>query len=191
MKWPSAADKITRQLHKEGCTWPRREPALPVCLHQRLGISLLPQQHTPASLTEIHTHACAHTHTHTHARRHTEEFSVKQGRRRDVCVYSWCDGGIPWLADKFGMAHGPVFKCISYSVMVSQSVCLSVCLSDCLPSEDTPVCERVCVGGLLPLLGAKNKHTPHKCGATSSYDVKITATQCELLLIWKGTIPMF
>lgn len=105
-----------------------------------------------------------------HTRTHAQELSVKQGRRRDVCVFILgADGWIPWLADKFGMAHGPVFKCISYTVMVSQSVCLSVCLSDCLPSEDTlrPASGCKCVwADPERLLSAKNKHTPRKCGAT-------------------------
>lgn len=156
IKWPSATDRITGRLHKESCTWPRCEPALPVCLHQRLRINLLPQPDTPASLTVIpNTHAYTHT--------HTEEYSKEQGRRLDVCVYSWSDGGIPWPERQIW--NGAWSSILVYQLQCyGQSVCLPVCLSVWLSAHrrDDGACVCVCMGGgLLLLMSAKNKHAPH------------------------------
>lgn len=76
-----SSDRIVR------CTWAHCDPTLTIWLHQRLRITPQSSPHPP-----------------TRARG-----STVRSQRRRLCVYSWSDGGTPWLEDKFGMAHGPVF----------------------------------------------------------------------------------
>lgn len=144
------------------CTWTHCDPTLPVWLHQRLRINLLPHPDIPASLTVI-----PNTHTHTHT-----GVQYRAGETPGcVCLFL--------VRRRDPVAERPIWNGTWSSILVyrlqcyGQPVCLSACLFVCLTVCPTRRREVGCVGALLLQVQKINTHT--HIWSLSSYDV--TANQ--------------